>query len=68
MRFFASGGQEVRACYYGYGGAGPVPGGTTSLTFFTVVPKGQFVQTMQLNLNGQFVQICLDGGGGWSGC
>jgi hypothetical protein len=31
------------------------------LTFFTVVPKGQFVQVMQLNLNGQFVQICLDG-------
>jgi hypothetical protein len=68
MRFFTSGGQEVVACYYAYGGAGPVPGGTTSLTFFTVVPKGQFVQTMQLNLNGQFVQICLDGRGGWSGC
>jgi hypothetical protein len=29
--------------------------------------KDQFVQTMQLNLNGQFVQICLDGGGRWSG-
>jgi hypothetical protein len=68
MSFFTSAGQQVQACYYGYGGAGPVPGGTTSLTFFTVVPKGQFVQVMQLNLNGQFVQICLDGRGGWSGC
>jgi hypothetical protein len=68
MRFFTAGGQEVTACYYGYTGAGPVPGGTTSLTFFTVVPKGDFVQVMQLNLNGQFSQICLDGRGGWSPC
>ncbi len=68
MRFFTTGGQEVRACYYGYTGAGPVPAGTTSLTFFTVVPKGDFVQVMQLHLNGQFSQICLDGRGGWSPC
>jgi hypothetical protein len=68
MRFFTAGGQEVIACYYGYAGAGPPPGGTTSLTFFTVVPKGDFVQTIQLNLNGQLIQICLDGRGGWSPC
>jgi hypothetical protein len=70
MRFFISGGQEVAACYYVYDASpeGPVPGGTSSVTFFTVVPKGQFVQVMQLNLNGQFIQICLDGSGGWSGC
>jgi hypothetical protein len=68
MRFFTAGGQEVTACYYGYAGVGPPPGGTTSLTFFSVVPKGDYVQIMQLNLNGQFIQICLDGRGGWSPC
>lgn len=68
MKFFTAGGQEVTACYYGYAGVGPPPGGTTSLTFFSVVPKGDYVQTMQLNLNGQFIQICLDGRGGWSPC
>jgi hypothetical protein len=68
MHFFTNKGQEVRACYYGYDGAGPPPKGSISLTFFTVVPKGEFVQTMQLNLNGEFLQICLDGGGGWNPC
>ncbi|MBN1993296.1 MAG: FHA domain-containing protein [Anaerolineae bacterium] len=70
MRFFTSSGQEVVACYYVYDASpeGPVPGGTSSVTFFTVVPKGQFVQVMQLNLNGQFMQLCLDGRGGWSAC
>jgi hypothetical protein len=68
MRFFTAAGQEVTACYYGYAGVGPPPGGTTSLTFFSVVPKGDYVQTMQLNLNGQFIRICLDGTGGWSPC
>ncbi|MEJ2560407.1 MAG: hypothetical protein P8186_30145, partial [Anaerolineae bacterium] len=68
MRFFTAAGQEVAACYYGNAGVGPPPGGTTSLTFFSVVPKGDYVQTMQLDLNGQFIQICLDGRGGWSPC
>jgi hypothetical protein len=68
MRFLTNKGQEVTACYYGYDGAGPPPKSTTSLTFFSVVPKGDFVQTMQLNLNGEFLQICLDGGGGWNPC
>ncbi len=68
MRFFTAGGQEVTACYYGYAGAGPPPGATSSLTFFTVVPKGDYVQVMQLNLNGQLIQICLDGRGGWWPC
>jgi hypothetical protein len=68
IRFLTNRGQEVRACYYGYAGAGPPPEGTTSLTFFTVVPKGDFVQVIELNLNGQYSRICLDGRGGWSGC
>jgi|GEM_PF-787890 len=68
MRFITNTGREVTACYYGYDGAGPPPQGSTSLTFFTVVPKGEFVQTMQLNLNGEFLQICLDGRGGWNPC
>ena len=68
MHFFTANGQEVKACYYGYGGAGPAPNGTTSLTFFTVVPKGDYVSMMRLNLNGQSIQLCLDGRGGWSYC
>jgi hypothetical protein len=68
MHFFTNDGQEVKACYYGYAGAGPPPGGATSLTFFSVVPKDSFVQMMQLDLNGQTLQICLDGRGGWSPC
>jgi hypothetical protein len=68
MRFFTNRGDEVTACYYGYDGAGPPPKGTTSLTFFSVIPQGTFVQLMQLNLNGEFLQICLDGSGGWSPC
>ncbi|MBN1217645.1 MAG: FHA domain-containing protein [Anaerolineae bacterium] len=68
MRFFTASGGEVAACYYGYGGAGPAPGSTTSLTFFSVVAQGDYVQVMQLNLNGQFLKLCLDGRGGWSAC
>jgi hypothetical protein len=68
IRFFTNRGQEVTACYYVYVGSGPAPQGTTSVTFFSVVPKGDFVQVIELNLNGQYSQICLDGRGGWSGC
>ncbi|MCB0210555.1 MAG: hypothetical protein KDJ52_14550 [Anaerolineae bacterium] len=68
IRFITAGGQEVKACPYDYFGAGPVPGGQNSVTFFTVVPKGDYVQVIQLVLNGQITQICLDGRGGASYC
>jgi hypothetical protein len=68
IRFFTNRGQEVTACYYVYAGSGPAPQGTTSVTFFSVVPKGDFVQVIELNLNGQYSRLCLDGRGGWSGC
>jgi hypothetical protein len=68
IRFFTNRGQEVIACYYVYAGSGPAPEGTTSVTFFSVVPRGDFVQVIELNLNGQYIRICLDGRGGWSGC
>ncbi len=68
LTFRTASGQEVMACYFGYGGAGPVPGGTTSVTFFSVMPKGDFVQVIELNLNGQTARLCLDGRGGAAGC
>lgn len=68
IRFFTNRGQEVTACYYVYAGSGPPPQGTTSVTFFSVVSKGDFVQVIELNLNGQYSRICLDGRGGGSGC
>lgn len=67
MRFFTTSGQEVDACWYVYNITVP-PGGTVSVTFFSVVPKGDFVQLMQLDLPGQTLRLCLDGRGGASGC
>lgn len=68
MRFFTASGGEVKACYYGYGGAGPVAGGTTSLTFFTVVPQGDYVQVAELKIGSQTTRLCLDGNGGTRAC
>lgn len=68
MRFYTAGGRTVSACYYGYSGAGPMPNGQTSLTFFTVVPKGDYVQVMELKLGGYTLRLCLDGRGGSRAC
>ncbi len=68
ISFTTAQGKSVKACYYGYEDAGPSPGTTNSVTFFTVVEKGDFVEMITLNLNGQTVRLCLDGGGGWSHC
>jgi len=63
IRFYTAAGGEVTACYYGYDGAGPPPGATASVTFFTVVPKGDYVQVAQLDLGGYTIRLCLDGKG-----
>ena len=68
ISFTTAKGKSVKACYYGYEGAGPPPGATSSVTFFTVVEKGDFVEKITFGLNGQTIRLCLDGKGGWSRC
>ena len=68
ISFTTAAGKPVKACYYGYEGSGPAPGATSSVTFFTVVEKGDYVEKITFSLNDQTVQICLDGRGGWSRC
>lgn len=68
ISFTTAQGKAVKACYYGYEGSGPPPGATSSVTFFTVVEKGDYVKLITFSLNGQTVQLCLDGKGGWSHC
>jgi len=68
ISFTTAKGKSVNACYYGYEGSGPELGVTRSVTFFTVVEKGDYVEKITFSLNDQTVQICLDGQGGWSSC
>ncbi len=68
ISFTTASGKSVKACPLSYEGAGPAPEMTSSVTFFTVVEKGDFVKTITLNLNDQTVRLCLDGQGGWSRC
>ncbi len=68
ISFTTARGKSVKACPFSYEGAGPAPGATSSVTFFTVVEKDDFVKTITLNLNDQTVRLCLDGKGGWSRC
>ncbi len=68
VSFTTAGGKTVKACYYGYEGSGPQAGETSSVTFFTVVEQGDFVENITFSYNGQTVQLCLDGKGGWVHC
>jgi ketosteroid isomerase-like protein len=68
VRFTTATDHSVKACYYGYEGSGPLPGETKSVTFFTVVEQGDFVKHITFSYNGQTVQLCLDGKGGWAHC
>ncbi|MBE7555205.1 MAG: nuclear transport factor 2 family protein [Anaerolineales bacterium] len=68
ISFTTAKGKSVKACYYGYEGSGPPPGTTSSVTFFTVVEKGDYVEKITFSLDDQTVQLCLDGQGGWSRC
>ncbi len=68
ISFTTVNGKNVKACYYGYPGSGPPPGATSSVTFFTVVEQGDYVNTITLSLEDQTIKICLDGRGGWWRC
>jgi len=68
VNFITAKGQSVKACYYGYEGSGPQPGETSSVTSFTVGEQGGLVDNITFSLNGQTVQLCLDGKGGWAHC
>ncbi len=68
ISFSTANGNTVRACFYGYEGSGPPPGATSSVTFFTVVEKDDYVDTIIFSLNDQVIRLCLDGEGGASGC
>jgi hypothetical protein len=66
ISFKTAKGKSVKACQYGYEGAGPPPETISSATFFTVVEKGDYVEIITLSYNGQVVMLFLDGKGGWS--
>ena len=68
LSFTTAKGKVFKACYYRYSGSGPVPGATSSVTFFTVVELGDYVETVTFSLEGQTVRLCLDGKGGWWSC
>jgi hypothetical protein len=68
VRFTTAAGKQVTACQYAYDGAGPAPDATSSVTFFTVVDKGDYVEKITLTLNDQVINFCLDGKGGWWRC
>jgi hypothetical protein len=68
IAFSTAKGRSVKACFYGYPGAGPPPDATNSVTFFTVVEQGDFVDAITFSLNGNTVQLCLDGLGEWWIC
>lgn len=68
LSFVTADGKELQACYYGYDGMGPAPKGTTSVTFFSVVPQGDYVSVAELKINGQLLRLCFDGRGGAFEC
>jgi hypothetical protein len=68
ITFKTANGKNVKACYYGYDNSGPEPGITRSVTFFTVVEKGDYVNLIIFSLNDQTIQLCLDGQGDWWKC
>jgi ELWxxDGT repeat protein len=66
--FVTSGGKQLKACYYGYDGMGPAPKGVTSVTFFTVVRKGDYVSLAELHIDDETLRLCFDGRGGAFPC
>lgn len=68
ISFTTANGKSVKPCFYGYVGSGPEPGVTRSVTFFTVVEKGDYVEKITFSLNDQTLILCLDGQGGWQQC
>jgi ELWxxDGT repeat protein len=68
LNFVTADGRELEACYYGYDDMGPAPKGTTSVTFFTVVPKGDYVSVAELKIDDETLRLCFDGRGGAFEC
>ncbi|RME73348.1 MAG: hypothetical protein D6784_12050, partial [Chloroflexi bacterium] len=66
--FVTAKGRTAQVCYYGYAGSGPQPGATSSMTFFTIVEPDDYVRLVQMNINGHFLQLCLDPSGAQSSC
>jgi hypothetical protein len=69
VNYITAAGKSSHMCYHGYPGSGPQPGGTSSVTWFALVDRGDYVRVIQLpNVNGQFLQICLDASGAQAPC
>jgi ELWxxDGT repeat protein len=68
LTFVTGDGRKLMACYYGYDGMGPAPKGTASVTFFSVVPRGDYVSVAELEINGELLRLCFDGRGGAFQC
>jgi serine/threonine protein kinase len=57
-------GESGIFCRFEYAGSGPPPGTTRSVTFFALMPMGDYVQYIRLNnLNGESLELCLDRNG-----
>jgi hypothetical protein len=67
-KFTTAKGKSVQVCYYGYEGSGPAPGTTTAMTFFTIVDPDDYVRVVELEINGEGLQICLDSSGAQAPC
>ncbi|MEW5957271.1 MAG: FHA domain-containing protein [Chloroflexota bacterium] len=66
--FTTAKGRSAQVCYYGYAGSGPQPGATSSITFFTIIELDDYVRVVQLDVNGESIQICLDPAGAPGPC
>lgn len=63
VSFVTASGQRLKACPYEYPDMGPTPGASNKVTFFTVVPKDDYVSKAELGINGQVMQVCFDKAG-----
>ncbi len=53
--------QTGRFCPHEYLGSGPPPGETRSVTYFGLIPMGDYVKYIRLNqLNGEVLEMCLN--------
>ncbi len=69
VTYITAAGRTGNMCYHSYPGSGPQPGATSSVTWFALIDRGDYVRVIQLpNVNGQFLQICLDGSGAHTSC
>ncbi|MCB0209684.1 MAG: serine/threonine protein kinase [Anaerolineae bacterium] len=54
-------GERGSLCPFEYFGSGPPPDEVRSVTYFGLIPIGDYVKTIQLNnLNGQSLELCLN--------